>query len=70
MRELYWWGQLVGTVDDEGRAQIDKASYPQAWCAAQYERAPGFEIKDSADSVNGQFVRLVKSDGETMREVL
>lgn len=70
MRKLYWWGQLVGTVDDEGCAQIDRSKYPQAWCAAQYERAPGFEIRDSADKVNGQSVCLVKSDGETMREVL
>lgn len=71
MRELYWWGELVGTIDADGHADIDRTAHPQAWCAAQYPRALGFEIRERGESgVNGQFVRLVHSDESTMREVL
>ena len=70
MRELYWWGELVGYIGADGKPVIDRAAHPQAWCAAQYPRSVGFEIRNRDEVVNGQFVRLTKSDDATMREVL
>lgn len=71
MKELYWWGELVGTIDEQGHARIDKDSHPQAWCAAQYPKAPGFVIHERKDDlIGGQFVQLVHTDDTTMREVL
>lgn len=70
MKEIYWWGELVGYVDAEGKPVIDREAHPQAWCASHYSNALGFAIRDRDEVVNGQFVRLTKSDDATMREVL
>lgn len=71
MKELYWWGELVGTIDGDGHARIDKDAHPQAWCAAQYPNAPGFSIREhKEDLIGGQFVTLVHTDDTTMLEVL